>query len=66
MKGYQFEELTGEDKKVFSILDNVPNPYNIFSELKEVYNLHVVQEEEIQIQQHDWQTPLGLVIKKGD
>ena len=66
MKGYQFEELTREDKKVFSILDNVPNPYNIFSELTDVYNLHVVQEEETQIQQHDWQTPLGLVIKKGD
>ena len=63
MKGYQFEELTGEDKKVFSILDNVSDPYNIFSKLKDMHNLYVIQEEVAQIQEHDWHTPLGLVIK---
>jgi hypothetical protein len=65
MKDYQIE-LSAEDKKVFLILDTIPNPYNIFKELNEAYPLDIAQDEAIHIQQHNWQTPLELVLKKGD
>ena len=65
MNGYKIE-LSSEERKVFSILETLPNPYKVYRKLASVEKLHEIQYETIQVQQHDWQTPLGLVLKKGD
>jgi len=66
MDSYKIE-LSTEDQKVFSILESVPNPYKVYRKLERIERIRTtMQDESTQMQQHNWQTPLGFVLKKGD
>lgn len=57
------ERLTDEEREIFSIFQKVHNPYEMYEVLREVQDLRIDAEAEPEdVQRHDWDTPLGIVL----
>ncbi|HFE53659.1 MAG TPA: hypothetical protein ENK07_09450 [Bacteroidetes bacterium] len=57
-------EIVGHEEQVFEELQKLQRLYEEYEKMSRLRELGEISEE-VEVQLHDWSTPLGLVVKRG-